>query len=78
LTDPSLLTEWLISLGQIAFSLVVSIATRAELPALLTSPKGLPLWGGALGLIFLLGATCLLTGFGILATARAVFRPKGR
>ena len=77
-TDPTLLTDWLISLGQMAFSLVLSIATRAELPMLFSTPRGLTLWGGTLGAAFLLAFTGLLTGFGILVTARAVFRPRGR
>ena len=78
ITDPTLLTEWLVAMGQFAFSLVLSVATRSDLPALFPAPRAFALWGGLLGSMVTLGATCLVAGLGILATARAVFRPRRR
>jgi anti-sigma factor RsiW len=78
LADPTLLTDWLITLGQLAFSLVLSVATRAEVPSLLSTPRSIASWGSASGWILVLGVTCIPITFGILATARAVFRPRSR
>ncbi|MCI0568530.1 MAG: hypothetical protein L0Z52_10145 [Acidobacteria bacterium] len=78
LADPTLLTDWLIALGQLAFSLVVNVATRAEIPSLFSTPRSLTFWGGASGWMIVLGATCVAMAFGILATARVVFRPRSR
>ena len=78
LADPTLLTEWLITLGQLAFSWVLNVATRAEIPSLFSTPRGLASWGGASGWIVVLGVTCVAMAFGILATARVVFRQRSR
>ncbi len=78
LADPTLLTEWLIALGQLAFSLVLNVATRAEIPSLFSTPRGLTSWGGSSGWIIVLGATCVAMACGILATARVVFRQRSR
>ena len=78
LADPTLLPEWLIALGQLAFSLVLNVATRAEIPSLFSTPRGLASWGGSSGWIIVLGATCVAMAFGILATARVVFRQRSR
>ena len=78
LADPSLLTEWMVALGQTAFAWALSIATRADFPSPFSLPRGFPLWTGAVSWFVLLVATFVATGFGIFATARAVFRPRSR
>jgi anti-sigma factor RsiW len=78
LADPTLLTEWLIALGQLAFSLVLSVATRAETPSFFATPRSFTSWGSASGWFLVLGATCIAMAFVIFATARAVFRPRSR
>jgi len=78
LADPSLLPEWLIALGQFAFSLVLSVATRAELPSLFSTPRGLASWGSISAWVVFLGISGVAMALGILATARVVFRPRSR
>jgi len=78
LADPSLVTDWIVALGQTAFAWALSIATRADIPSPFSLPRGFPLWGSMASWILLLGAMLVATGFGIFATARAVFRPRSR
>ena len=78
LTDPTLVTEWLIAAGQMAFSFLLNVATHAEMPAFRSAPRGLAIWQEATGWLFATVATLLLTGFGILATARAFLRSRSR
>ena len=78
LTDPILLTEWLVALGQMAFSFLLNMATRTGAPLLLPSYPSFLAWQGGLGWMLATVAMCLVMGFGILATARAVFRPRSR
>jgi len=78
LTEPTLLTDWLITLGQLAFSLVMSVATHAEIPTFFSAPKSLASWGAVSGWIIVLGASCVAMALGLIATARVVFRPRSR
>ena len=78
LTDPTFLTEWLIALGQTAFSFLLSVATRSELPSLFSSSRSLFVWQGVAGWLLVIGASCLVMGFGLFATARVVFRTRNR
>jgi hypothetical protein len=78
LADPTLMTEWLIAAGQMAFSFLLSVATHAEIPRLFSAPRGLAIGQETMGWLFATGATVLLTAFGILATARAFLRSRSR
>ena len=78
LADPTLMTEWLIAAGQMAFSFLLGVATRAEIPALFSAPRGLAIGQETSGWLFATGATLLLTAFGVVATARAFLRSRSR
>jgi hypothetical protein len=71
-------TEWLITAGQMAFSFLLNIATHAEMPAFHSAPRGLSIWQEAIGWLAASGTILLLTGFGVLATARAFLRSRSR
>jgi hypothetical protein len=78
LADPTLMTEWLIAVGQMAFSFLLSVATHAELPTLFSMSRGLAIGQETTGWLFAIGGTLLLTAFGIVATARAFLRSRSR
>lgn len=71
--EPSLLTDWMITLGQAAFSLLAGIATGSEIPALAT-PRGLLAWHGIWTGVLAVILTAMAAGFGALATVRLLSR----
>ncbi len=71
--EPSLLTDWMISLGQAAFSLLAGIATGSEIPPLAT-PRGLLAWHGLWTALLSVMLTAMAAGFGALATVRLLSR----
>lgn len=76
--EPTLLTDWMIALGQAAFSFLAGIATRSEIPAFLATPRGLLAWHGTwTGLLAIL-LTAMIAGFGALATVRLMSRRPSR
>ena len=72
-TEPALLTDWMITLGQAAFSFLAGIATGAEIPALAT-PRGLLAWHGTWTGVLAVLLTAMAAGFGALATVRLLSR----
>ncbi|HEU5181079.1 MAG TPA: zf-HC2 domain-containing protein [Candidatus Polarisedimenticolia bacterium] len=71
--EPSLLTDWMITLGQAAFSLLAGIATGSEIPPLAT-PRGLLAWHGLWTVLLTVMLTAMAAGFGALATVRLLSR----
>ena len=78
LLDPGALAQALLSLSRGAFFLLLDVATRGEMPALLPSPHNPFDWGIVpAALAAILGAAAAV-GLGILATARTVLREPRR
>ena len=78
LLDPSFYADWVGNLGHLAFSLLLDIATRAEIPGVLSSPRNLFAWGGLLSALLLSGLAAGAVGLGVLATARVLLGNRGR
>jgi hypothetical protein len=78
LLDPSFYADWVGSLGRLAFSLLLDIATRAEVPGVLSSPHSPFAWGGFLSALLLSGLAAGAVGLGVLATARVLLGNRGR
>lgn len=78
LLDPSFYADWVGNLGRLAFSFLLDIATRAELPGVLSSPHNPFAWGGLLSVLLLSGLAAGAVGLGVLATARVLLGNRGR
>ena len=78
LLDPSLYADWAESLGRIAFSFLMDIATRAALPGVLPAAHSPIAWGGLVSVLILTGLAAGAVGLGVLATARVLLGPRGR
>lgn len=76
--EPGLYQEALESLGRVAFSFLLEIVTRAELPVLFTSHQSPSGWGLAAVLLLALGCAAAAIGLGIFATARSILLPPRR
>jgi hypothetical protein len=74
--EPTLLTDWMIALGQAAFSFLAGIATRSEI--ILATPRGLLAWHGTWAGLLAIVLTAMIAGFGALATVRLISRPPSR
>ena len=78
LLDPSLYAEWAESLGRVAFSFLLDIATRAALPGALPAPHSPVAWGGLVSVLIFTGLAAGAVGLGVLATARVLLGPRAR
>jgi putative zinc finger protein len=70
--DPTILPDWVENLGRLAFSFLLDVATRTELPFLPSSPSTSIPWQGLALLVALALAVLGLAGLGLLMTARVL------
>jgi hypothetical protein len=78
LLEPSFYLDQAQGVGKLAYSLLLAIATRAELPGLFFSPHSLFALGGILSTLLVSGLAAAALGVGVLATARALLTHRGR
>jgi predicted anti-sigma-YlaC factor YlaD len=78
LLEPSVYVDRIESVGRLAFSFLLEIATRAEIPGLFLSPHNPFAWGGLLTTLLLSGLAAAAVGVGVLATARALLNHRER
>jgi hypothetical protein len=78
LLEPSFYLDQIQEVGKLAYSLLLAIATRAELPGLFLAPHNLFAWGGVLTTLLLSGLAAAAVGVGVLATARVLLGHRGR
>jgi len=76
--DPALFADWVGALGRVAFSFLLDMATRSQIPTFLPSPRTPLGWGGITATLLFLGCAAGVAGVGILATARALLGPTRR
>ena len=77
LLDPALFADQLQNMGRLAFSLLMEIATRAQVPGFFLAPHNPFAWGGLLSLLLLSGLAAAAVGVGVVATARVLLGHRG-
>jgi len=70
--DPTLLPDWIENLGKLAFSFLLDMATRTDLPLLPSSPLTTLPWEGLAMLVAIAVALIGAAGLGLLMTARVL------
>jgi anti-sigma factor RsiW len=78
LLEPAVYADWIESFGRLAFSFLMDIATRAQIPNLFSSTHNPFAWGGVLTSLLATGFAIAAIGVGVLATARVLIGFRGR